>query len=193
MEPQSRIVTPTLRDATPVTRAEMTRRSAGSPRSSRQVPTTSCPASIASSRRGITIEAAGAPGSPVAAPAGAVGTVSGGMAPDDVRERCRHIRDILAGQVREEWEREDALRGARGLRQVPRREPELFAIEAMKVQRLEMQTHPDVGLQQCLHDRVAADAERLEPEADDEQVPRVAGGVGDGREHLHRRQALERG
>src|SRR5437867_10456905 len=120
----------------------------------------SCGRPTSSLKTGITIEAAGAPGCPVAAPAGSVGTVSGGMVLDDVRERRRRIRDIVAGHAREEWEGEDSLRGAGGLRQVTRREPEPFAVEAMEVQRLEMQTHADVGFQQCLHDRVAADAER---------------------------------
>src|SRR5437899_9850252 len=71
-------------------------------------------------------------------------------------------------------------------------EVELFAVETVEVEGLEVQADPDIRGKQFFHDRVAPDPDHLELEADDEEVPRVSGRIAHRFEHLDPRDAAER-
>src|SRR2546422_4182137 len=98
---------------------------------------------------GMTIETAGC--GRASARSGCAPTCSSCMAPQDLLERAGHVLDILVRHAGKQREGQDALGGARRIRQsiVPQRE--LLAVKAVEVEGLEVQADPDVRGEEAVH------------------------------------------
>src|SRR5262249_54842989 len=103
----------------------------------------------------------------------AAATSSRRMPCDPLREGGHHVVDVARRHGGEERQGEDPLGRLRGVRQRGGQVAAALAVQAVEVERGEMEPDPDVLRQELVDDRVAADAERLELEADDEKMPRV--------------------
>src|SRR5262245_56939848 len=144
----------------------------------------------ASLKAGITTDTAGT-GAPGLGSTPTTPRRSGSMAPHDLAERAGDVEHVGAGHGREERERHDALRRLGRVREIPGRDAEPLAVEPVQVERLEMESDADVRVEELLHDGVPPEPELFEPQAHDEEVPRVPSRIGHGREHLDRRQGGE--
>src|SRR5947207_15390512 len=103
---------------------------------------------------------------------------SGCMAPQDLLERAGHVLDVLACHAGEQREGQDALGGARRIRQGIGPERELLAVKAVEVEGLEVQADPDVRGEQAVHHLVPSEPQRFEPETDPAQGPGMSRGGG---------------
>src|SRR5437016_4517880 len=117
-------------------------------------------------KTGMTTETAGC--GRASARSGCAPVRSSCMTPQDVVERTGHVLHILARHAGKQREGEDALGGARRLRQGigPEREP--LAVQAVEVEGLEVQADPDVRGEEVVHHLVPPDPERFELETDHE-------------------------
>src|SRR3989442_1818167 len=108
---------------------------------------------------GMTIETAGC--DRASARSGCAPACSSCMAPQDLLERAGHVLDILARHAGKQREGQDALGGARRMRQSIGPQRELLAVEAGEVQGLQVPADPEGRGEDGIHQRRPPQPHRL--------------------------------